>query len=469
MNENGEILSNLDAQTGQQDEAVDRPVSKEADTHSKYEKYTRRFGDFMLGLWLLFLFVISTWFVIGCLSANVFQSRLNHVLENQNLNHDVHIYIQYLKIKKALKHPRSTNEDLSELLTTHKKATYNSDLLGLARAENAFETICISEINKICLSSFVKIPKQLLILLLTISMGVLGSLMRITRSYFDKKPDEVEAISWYFFRPFLGAITALAVLILLKAGQLTITNASVGSNTESLNPFFISFLALISGFLSVQAHDRIRRAGAAIFGASQHPSVSRWLVESRMKSLGSKDLVSLASYLGISKEKVQKWFDLQEAVPESAQPIVSAWLDEPQQILFTDLSPQKKKVFPANSGTSDPEKRKKLKGNAQETQAKVGNTANSKKQTEIDPPRTKDRWLISDLVQPLIKSRKLSALARFAGVQEETVDAWLDNSEPVPQHIQQIIEAWLDAPEGGSPLFTDIKPQALDNDSDQKE
>jgi len=490
MNENTKerrtSTSGIETQTTQQLEPNDSPVSKVIESTSISAVCRRHFINAILVLWLLFLFAISTWFVVGCLSAHVFQSRFNHVLENRTVSNDVHIYIQYSMIKKTLRQiqlakekpvidPETPDniavldEQLGQLLAKLNDTNYGPDLLYLARAENTFEAICIPVTsNQSCLSGFIQIPRQLLVLLLTISMGVLGSLMRITRNYFDRKPDEEEAFSWYIFRPFLGAITALAVLILLKAGQLTITNASISSDTEGLNPFFISFLALISGFLSVQAHDRIRRAGATIFGTSQRPSVSRWLVKSRLKTLGSKDLVSLASYLGVSEEKVQKWFDLQEAVPESAQPIVAAWLDEPQQILFTDLKPQKKKVLTVNLDAEMPEL-EKTSEDTQKSLVQAGNTLNNKMQHSLDTHAGKDRWLISDLVQPLIKSRKLSALARISGVHEETVNAWLDNSEPVPQYYQQIIEAWLDVPEGGSPLFTDLDPRPCDINSDSKE
>ncbi len=479
MNENtieGGVDSSLvETQTDRQDEASDRPIQKEVKNNSALSVCWRGCLQQLLVLWLLVLFAVSTWSSVGCLSAYVLQSRYNHVVEDNKtankLERDNHVYVQYLKLKNAVGILRKNNighkeplmgdtQELSDLLNGK---TYDPELLSLARAVTSLEDINLNLYN------FFEIPRQFLILLLTMSMGVLGSLMRITRNYFNRNAEEEEAITWYLFRPLLGAITALAVLILLKAGQLTITNASVGEDNESLNPFFISFIAIISGFLSVQAHDRIRRAGATIFGTSKKLPVSRWLLNSRLKNLESKDLSSLASYLSVSEEKVKKWFDLEEAVPESYQPIVAAWLDEPPQILFTDLRPENKRASTVNSGTAvseskeTPEDKLQFQAQSDDTSGKVRDATDSKSQGSFDSSQTKDRWLIYEQVQPLIRSRKLLGLAHHSDVREETVKAWLDNKESVPPNVQPIVAAWLDAPEGLT-LFTDVKPRERDND-----
>lgn len=417
-------------------------------------------NDIVLSFWLLFLLVGSTWFVIGCLSGHAFQSRLTQVLSSQTEIDQKNIFLEYLNLRESLNlrgtlfiakfdndQHNDNNEETTKSIKDVDKSIqeilgkkYGSDLLYLARAENSLQIIK--------LPYFFHLPRQFLVLLLTLSMGVLGSLLRMIRNYFDREPDEDEAFSWYIFRPFLGAITALAVLILLKAGQLTITNSSSIATTEGLNPFFISFIAIISGFLSVQAHDRIRRAGAVIFGSSETPQVSRWLVSSRLKSLGSKDLSSLALYLGKSPKKVQKWFDIEEAVPESAQPIVAAWLDESQRVLFTDLKPDKKKVTTDNPKT---------------VAQVLEETTESNRQlpAEIDrsgvPSPDIERWLIIKEAESLLNSRQLSGLARHANVKKETVEAWFNNDEPVPAQYQVTIKAWLDIPKGVT-LFTDENP-----------
>ena len=335
------IESGADSSRANKLDSADSPAKKEIKGDSFLLACRRLCGPPFLILWLIILFVYSTFSAVGCLSAHVLQSQFEQVLENRTVKEEKHIYWQYLQLRKVIPPQNSEQKPtLQELLKELKGKEYGPELLYLARSESSLKKICIPGY---CLSDFSEIPRQLLVLFLTISMGVLGSLMRITRNYFaTKSEEEEEDITWYIFRPFLGAITALSVLILLKAGQLTITNASVGNDTQGLNPFFISFIAMISGFLSVQAHDRIRRAGAAIFGTLKPPTVSRWLVTSHLNIHGEKDLASLASYLSTTEEEVQKWFDMKEAVPESAQPIVAAWLHQPQRVLFTDLKPDKK-------------------------------------------------------------------------------------------------------------------------------
>ena len=106
---------------------------------------------------------------------------------------------------------------------------------------------------------FAIMPASLLTLIMALSMGALGSVIYLTKSYFST--EEKNPFSWYFFRPFLGMITALAIFVLAKAGVLVVAGSSGQNNISSeLSPFFISFLAIISGLLSEQATDRIKQA-----------------------------------------------------------------------------------------------------------------------------------------------------------------------------------------------------------------
>ena len=112
---------------------------------------------------------------------------------------------------------------------------------------------------------FPTMPPAILTLILTLSMGALGSVIYVTRYYFSTEP--ARAFSWYIFRPFLGMITALAVYVFAKAGQLSFSDASLDSSlSEGLNPFVLSFLAIISGLLSEQAITWLTRSGSRLFG-----------------------------------------------------------------------------------------------------------------------------------------------------------------------------------------------------------
>jgi transcriptional regulator with XRE-family HTH domain len=186
-------------------------------------------------------------------------------------------------------------------------------------------------------------PSQLLVLILTISMGAFGSVIHLTWEFFDKA--ERRRLSWYIFRPFLGAVLAFAMFILLKSGQMVVTNAAgVGSGSVDLNPYFISFLAIVSGILSEQAYTKITVAGTQIFNP---PEKERWIRESVAKeAMESRNLKleELGAFLGVPrKQTVQAWIDGENQLSERQQEIVSAWLGVSSRDLFTDQPPPSEK------------------------------------------------------------------------------------------------------------------------------
>ena len=179
------------------------------------------------------------------------------------------------------------------------------------------------------------------ILIITVSLGLLGSVLRVTRYFFeDDRDNKGEAWPWYVLRPFLGAITALAILMLVKAGQLTISNTSVGAEGSELNPFLVAFLAIVSGFLSVQAHDRIYVAGSTLFGNRTDPqNRDRYLRE--FPKLEKLTIKRLAELLDVRQDKVEDWFSLESPVPHKYQRAIATWLDDSERTLFTDVYPSK--------------------------------------------------------------------------------------------------------------------------------
>ncbi|MFQ5974048.1 MAG: hypothetical protein ACE5Q3_17110 [Alphaproteobacteria bacterium] len=130
---------------------------------------------------------------------------------------------------------------------------------------------------------------------------------------------------------------AVAVFILLKAGQLTITAAS--DTSANLNPFLISFIAIISGLLSEHAYERIQRAGVAIFQRPEE-GVARWArgLADEMNAAQISD-AEIARFADVSPQTVQAWMSEQEPVSEQHQAIIAAALRKPAREIFTDLSP----------------------------------------------------------------------------------------------------------------------------------
>ena len=183
-------------------------------------------------------------------------------------------------------------------------------------------------------------PAQLLTLILTLSMGSLGSVIFLTRELF--REGEKHSINWYIFRPFLGMVTAIAIFVLAKSGQLVISdggNPESGKMSETLNPFFISFLAIISGVLSEQAYEKIHNTGKSFFQTGIGEN-ARWAVHLRkIMETQHKTPAEAAKYLSQSIEVIQDWMDEQAPVPENAQKIIAAWLDKPGREIFSDQAP----------------------------------------------------------------------------------------------------------------------------------
>lgn len=119
----------------------------------------------------------------------------------------------------------------------------------------ALSSLCFP-LTDFCIDDFVSQHSSILVLLLTLSMGTLGSTIVLTQEVLDQNVNM--PLPWIFTRPLLGMATSISIYILAKAGQLTL---ETGSESDTLNPFIISFLAIISGLLAEDSVDKISDAG----------------------------------------------------------------------------------------------------------------------------------------------------------------------------------------------------------------
>lgn len=183
----------------------------------------------------------------------------------------------------------------------------------------------------------VLMPSHLLTLILTISMGALGSVIHLTWEFFDTS--KRKKLTWYIFRPFLGGILAFAIFILIKSGQMFVTTAPPsGGTAEDLNPFFISFLAIISGMLSEQAYARISAAGSRVL-APPIREVERFIrgkVLSQLLADQKKEIGELVRYVQVPRPRIESWFAEKEPLSERHQELLAAWLGVSMRDLFTD-------------------------------------------------------------------------------------------------------------------------------------
>lgn len=205
---------------------------------------------------------------------------------------------------------------------------------------------------------FVKVPTSILTLLLTLAMGALGSTIFVTVQFLAplrvsrvaERPGEsgVPPLPWFIFRPFLGMIVALAVYVAFRAGQITLS-ATPGGGDTGLNPFVVSFFALIAGLLSERAIEYLVRSGEKLLGGSGEvakPEADRrgamFLgtgLAAAFTTDTSKTRENLASHMKVTVETVGAWIEERERVSRADAEKIATWLGGPVTQFFTAVEP----------------------------------------------------------------------------------------------------------------------------------
>ena len=186
---------------------------------------------------------------------------------------------------------------------------------------------------------------DMLVLMLVISMGLLGSALHLlavfvsTQSEVDKR----KGLSFgeYPLRLAFGAVTAIVVFIIAKAGIPVLADTSKLGGSAPINPYFVSFLAIVSGLMSDRALETIRGIATNLLrgtGTESLPRYARMNVEEVLKE-ANRSIEGLARVLGISVDDANKLLSGSELVPPNAQRLVAVFLDRPIRDLFSDLPP----------------------------------------------------------------------------------------------------------------------------------
>ncbi|MEA2941542.1 MAG: hypothetical protein QOD09_2071 [Bradyrhizobium sp.] len=186
----------------------------------------------------------------------------------------------------------------------------------------------------------ITLPSDVLALSLVILMGVLGSLLQIVYSFF-RKDTPSEGLGIYFVRIAAGGITALVIFIVTKAGIPIIADASRLGGDAPINPYLISFLAIISGLLSEQAIASVQARGAQFFPANPTMDVPRWARMDLTQNASSdgKSIDQLATYLNLKPKAVADI--LKGLVPATIpqQNAIVTYLHGSARDIFTDIAP----------------------------------------------------------------------------------------------------------------------------------
>jgi hypothetical protein len=244
---------------------------------------------------------------------------------------------------KALESERDASEKSLGAVFDSIKAGLSSNPEMKSRVENTFYELASGEDDSrspVRFSSLLITTRpDMLALWLVILMGVLGSSLQMTSAYF-KEPDREVTIGSYFLHLSVGAITALAIFIVAKAGVPVIADASRLGGDAAINPYFVSFLAIVSGLLSENALASIEAQGKRLFGDGS-PEPDRW---------ARGDLTTDAAAEGRSIKELAGWLDCnetmttamlkgEEKVEPSKQRVIAVYLRRPVRELFTDIAP----------------------------------------------------------------------------------------------------------------------------------
>lgn len=184
------------------------------------------------------------------------------------------------------------------------------------------------------------LPVEVLTLLLTLAMGALGATLQATRQMVEGFGDGGEAdcpLGCFLFRPFQGMVTACVVYIVFKAGQVTISTG----DTEALNPFFVSFVGIVSGMFTSEAYQMIGRAARGLLRSAGGDEGARWGfgLAAAMAAQGITP-ERMAADLGRDPSEVQGWMDEKSPVSSADQAVVAAYLRLRPRALFTSEAPQ---------------------------------------------------------------------------------------------------------------------------------
>lgn len=181
---------------------------------------------------------------------------------------------------------------------------------------------------------FLLAPREVLVMLLTIIMGVLGSVITMTWSFVRR--DSSLSIRRFLLLPFVGGMSAFIILIFLKAGQLSMTG---GETSDNLSPFFLSFVGIISGLLSERAYARMSEVGSNFFSVQEDKP--RWGIRLEEAIQGADLSVhDMSVFLDLDEIAAEDIISGKSTATQIQQRLIAAAVRSDIRELFTDQPPR---------------------------------------------------------------------------------------------------------------------------------
>jgi hypothetical protein len=195
----------------------------------------------------------------------------------------------------------------------------------------------------------VLLPKMMLVLILSIFMGILGSLIFISQNFL-KHPDQ--RTFWdILFRIGLGAGVAFALFFFAAAGMVALSQApATGADQSDLSPYLISFLGITGGYLSDRVMAWMRQIGEETFRLNTGEQPPRWTPGlSAALSKSGLSAAGLAAASDVDPDEVHQWLTQSKPVPGDRQKVVAAYLRDHPANLFTDIAPPHAAISPQSA------------------------------------------------------------------------------------------------------------------------
>ena len=164
-----------------------------------------------------------------------------------NLDISVGLHFKVVDLEKkadSLKNQLLTKISRRDSIEKNAISIFDGDIqvnkADQVKIEDFIDELNVLDVNFGFMGYMTQIPVELLTILLVICMGILGSSIYLTQSFFDSSTGF--GLGFYIFRPFFGALTALALFIVIKAGVIVaIDPFQLSKSGAALNPFFCFF------------------------------------------------------------------------------------------------------------------------------------------------------------------------------------------------------------------------------------
>ena len=180
---------------------------------------------------------------------------------------------------------------------------------------------------------------DMVVLLLLISMGILGSALNLLAVFFTNERDSL-SFGEYPLRLAFGAVLAIVMFIVAKAGIPVLADTTKIGGNAPLNPYFISLLAVVSGLMSDRAMGTIRNVATTLLqsvgGGDFSQRYTRVALDDALTATNRK-VEGLAQLLGTSVDETKKLFSGNDVVSPDRQKLISAYLGSTPRDLFSDM------------------------------------------------------------------------------------------------------------------------------------